>query len=512
MEKIKNRWHYLHISNDVVTGNLIAFFLGGLLAEKLFMHRLGDMSHDMLIWLAYVDDFYGLVSIFVVTIVTMWYEMPVRKCLKRFHRGEACDKDLLAVARQRVLNEPFIIVGVDILAWTIGFLVFWIAGSPNVPGLWLASGMITAVLVFFWMEHVSQRHLVPLFFPKGDLSTVKGGKSIGLKFRFSILIIAVSVVPLTYIHLTISQLIKMYERGRMDQALLIQQMEKAIAVESALFLVVAVGLSWLVLRTLQLPVAEIVQVMGYVKKGDFSRRATVYANDEIGFAAETLNTMTKGLKERELIKDTFGRYVDTRIRDEILQGKIPLDGELKQATILFADLRNFTPLVAVTPPKTMIYILNAYFNEMEKAIVNNGGLILQFIGDEVEAVFGAPVYEPDHELSAVRTALDMRRRLALMNKKLVSEGLSPIAHGIGIHTGDVLAANIGSEARSAYSLIGDTVNMASRIQGLTKEMGTDILVSACIQKKVDNQYHFHAMPPIKVKGKDSPIQVFSLDS
>ncbi|MBU0970897.1 MAG: adenylate/guanylate cyclase domain-containing protein, partial [Proteobacteria bacterium] len=219
---------------------------------------------------------------------------------------------------------------------------------------------------------------------------------------------------------------------------------------------------------------------------------------------------SQGLRERELIKDVFGKYVDSKIRDEILSGRVHLDGELKQATILFADLRNFTPLVAITPPKELIYVLNAYFQEMAEAIKENHGLILQFIGDEVEAVFGAPIYQAGHELCAVKAALAMRHRLVRLNYRLAKEGIAPIAHGVGIHTGPVLAANIGTQDRSAYSLIGDTVNLASRIQDLTKELHTDILVSEAVQCLLVEEYEFCPMPEIRVKGKADPIRVFSV--
>ncbi len=155
-------------------------------------------------------------------------------------------------------------------------------------------------------------------------------------------------------------------------------------------------------------------------------------------------------------------------------------------------------------------MLNSYLNEMADIIDQNGGLILQFIGDEVEAVFGAPVARQGHELAAVKTALEMRERLALINQEFEAKGIAPLSHGVGIHTGPVLAANIGSADRSAYSLIGDTVNMASRIQGLTKEFKTDILVSEQMNKILRNKFDFSPMPEVQVKGKDEPIQVYAL--
>lgn len=140
-----------------------------------------------------------------------------------------------------------------------------------------------------------------------------------------------------------------------------------------------------------------------------------------------------------------------------------------------------------------------------------GGLILQFIGDEVEAVFGAPVPTETHVNDAVRTALDMRRRLTLLNRRFEARGLPRVAHGVGIHTGPVLAATIGSASRSTYSLIGDTVNLASRIQDLTRDFNTDILVSQAAVLPLEDRYRFTAMPETRVKGKSEPVRVYALE-
>jgi len=275
--------------------------------------------------------------------------------------------------------------------------------------------------------------------------------------------------------------------------------------------VIAIFISIMVWHNLEKPVAEIIRVLRQVKKGDLEAKAVVYTRDEIGFAGETLNAMTGGLREREMIKDTFGRYVDSKIRDEILNGNIPLDGELKEATILFADLRNFTPLVEVTPPKELIHLLNDYLSAMSEVVKAHGGLVLQFIGDEIEAVFGAPIHDPDHVTAAVNAAIEMRKQLDKINKTHIEEGYASLSHGIGIHTGQVLAANIGSSNRRAYSLIGDTVNTASRIQDLNKEFGTNILVSEKVAKHLGKKFVLHALPEVTIKGKTKPIKVFSVE-
>ncbi|MDZ7696084.1 MAG: adenylate/guanylate cyclase domain-containing protein [Deltaproteobacteria bacterium] len=210
------------------------------------------------------------------------------------------------------------------------------------------------------------------------------------------------------------------------------------------------------------------------------------------------------------VKNTFGRYVSREVRDEILSGRIPLDGEMKEVTVLFADLRDFTPMVASTPPKDVVNIINRYFEEMAEAIRQHKGLVLQYIGDEIEAVFGAPVPAPDHRRLAVRAAISMRSRLRVVNQRLVQAGYKPLRHGIGIHTGAVLAGNIGARDRVAYSLVGDTVNLASRIQGLNKQFGTDILISAETKAGMDESIPVQELPPTAVKGKTVKVVIFEV--
>ncbi len=212
------------------------------------------------------------------------------------------------------------------------------------------------------------------------------------------------------------------------------------------------------------------------------------------------------------VKETFGRYISREVRDEILSGRIPLDGELKEVTVLFADLRDFTPMAEATPPKEVVKIINGYFEEMAGAIRMHGGLVLQYIGDEIFAVFGAPVPVKDHARLAVRAALEMRRRLGLVNQRLAQQGYAPLRNGIGIHTGEVLAANIGGGDRLSYSLVGDTVNLASRLQGLNKKFGTKIIISEETLARIGEEVQVKQLPTTPIKGKSKTVHIFAVAS
>jgi adenylate cyclase len=213
-------------------------------------------------------------------------------------------------------------------------------------------------------------------------------------------------------------------------------------------------------------------------------------------------------EQKRILKETFGKYVAHEVRDEVLAGRIPLDGELKDVTVLFADLRNFTPLTEYTPPKEMVKILNNYFTEMTPAIHRHRGSILRYVGDEIYTVFSAPLPLKDHPRHAVEAALDMRRLLGVVNMKLARQGYGPLSHGVGIHSGPVVAANIGSPDRLAYDLVGDTVNLASRIQELTKQFRTDILISATTRGRLKGDIPVEKLPAITVKGKREPVEVY----
>ena len=239
-------------------------------------------------------------------------------------------------------------------------------------------------------------------------------------------------------------------------------------------------------------------------------RAKVLSNDELGDVAEGLNLMINSMHENQSIKESFGKYVSTEIRDEIIAGNTFLEGEMKRATLLFSDLRNFTNLVEKNHPRHVVTIMNQYFNEMDIAIKANRGLILQYVGDEIEAVFGAPVGFEDHPDMAVKAALEMRQRLEELNVKFEKQGFQPLAHGIGIHSGAVLAGNIGSQERMSYSLVGDTVNSASRIEGLTKEYGCDIIISQTTFNLLTEPYNTRPLDQVKVKGKENEIIIHQL--
>jgi adenylate cyclase len=189
---------------------------------------------------------------------------------------------------------------------------------------------------------------------------------------------------------------------------------------------------------------------------------------------------------------------------------VALGGELLPVTILFTDIRSFTTISEKMDAQSLVALLNQYFSEMVGVIMQHDGVVDKYIGDAIMAVFGAPVPRPDDALNAVRAAVRMRVALGHLNDRLRERGIAPIRTGIGIHTGDVVAGNIGSEQRMEYTVIGDAVNVASRLEGSTKDLGVDVLISDATYELVQGHIRARKIRQITVKGRNEPIMTYEV--
>ena len=313
---------------------------------------------------------------------------------------------------------------------------------------------------------------------------------------------------ITYQGLTIGKAYLIISQKNILQS--IRNAKAYILIITLIIIVIGIFLSVILGIYFSRPIKKLQENAKALGTGDFDQRVQIRRNDEIGDLGSAFNEMAEGLSEREKIRETFGKYVSPEIRDEILSGRIPFDGERRMATLLFSDLRDFTPYVEEHSPEEVIKGLRSYFTAMQNAIDSNDGLVLQYVGDEIETVFGVPLWHEDHAQRAIRAALEMRTSLEELNQIRIAEGLTPFRHGIGIHTGEVLAGNTGSEDRLSYTLIGQTVNLTSRIEGLTKEFKCDILASEEVVKQLAGSFNLKKEPPQMVKGYSKPIIIYQV--
>lgn len=352
------------------------------------------------------------------------------------------------------------------------------------------------------VEHINMKYELPI-----NLKHIeKRGNAIIGSFADNKKTLLLFRHPVTYQNFKVGDVLLVLSQHKIDNA--IRTSTYFIGVVTVIVLLIGLMTSVFFSFYLSRPIASLKESAQIIGDGDFSHRVNIKRYDELGDLGMAFNQMAYGLGEREMIRETFGKYVTPEIRDQILSGNIPLNGERREATLLFSDLRDFTPYVERNEPEVVIRGMRSYFTAMQKAIKKNGGLVLQYIGDEIMAVFGVPISVDDHAKRAVDAALDMRSALDELNIIRKEEGCEPFRHGVGIYTGNVLAGNTGSDDRLSYTLIGDTVNLASRIQSMTKIVGCDILVHEGAMQGVEHHFKIKKENPCHVKGYSKSITVY----
>ncbi len=229
----------------------------------------------------------------------------------------------------------------------------------------------------------------------------------------------------------------------------------------------------------------------------------------LAFFARVAFEAIRNYREKQQMRAAFAGYVSPQVLKEILSGKIKpgLGGERVHAAVMFSDIRGFTMRSESMTPERTIDLLNRYFSQMTEAIQQNGGMVDKFIGDGIMASFGAPHALPNASRCALEAAQEMLVRLQRLNLQLAEQGLEPIVIGIGIHAGDVLAGNVGSVSRHEYTLIGDVVNIAARLEGVTKTLGYPVICSATVAAAVGGAGNLHDLGEQMIKGH-SKIHVF----
>ena len=294
----------------------------------------------------------------------------------------------------------------------------------------------------------------------------------------------------------------------------LRQRSRDLLVHSAALLVpvlfVGLAIALFLARRIGDGVRAISGAAAEVKDGKYVMVPEPAQRDELGLLALDFNAMVKGLIERDRLRETFGRYVTRQVADHLLAGKVELGGELIPVTVLFSDIRSFTTISERMPPRELLDFLNVYFSAMVESVMKHDGVVDKFIGDAIMAVFGAPVPRPGDALNAVKAALEMRARLAKMNEGFRARGLPEIRAGIGLHTGEVVAGNMGHVERMEYTVIGDAVNLASRLEGMTKELACDVLLSEDLYKEVAGSVDAEPLKRVHVKGREQEVMVYRL--
>ncbi len=304
------------------------------------------------------------------------------------------------------------------------------------------------------------------------------------------------------------------QRPLSDELAAANVLEKSIVLISLGALVAAAVVALWISRDVSRPVLALAEHTRLIARGDYTSRLDLGRADELGQLADSFNAMSAGLAERDRVRDLLDKNVSPEVAAQLMRDGAALGGQEREVTVLFADLRGFTTLSEKLTPPELLALLNRYLDRMSAEIERQGGVIDKFIGDAIMALFGAPVDQDDAADRALTAALAMERALAALNAELAAEGRPPLAFGVGINTARVVAGNIGSQRRLNYSVIGDGVNVASRLQALTRtpEYRTGIIVSAATLQAARRSYHARPLGEVTVKGRVEIVRIFALDT
>ena len=370
----------------------------------------------------------------------------------------------------------------------------------------LFSGMTAWTLSYLAIEILNRTVLLPKVFPEGHIS--RNGFSFRPSFKHLMFFcfMVSSVFPVVI-------LLSSYISVQINNGL---TLHSGVIIVSVLLLVIAfiitLGLSRLILN----PLKKLTLSSKNIQNGDYKTKVGIVTSDELGDLADSFNDMATSLAEKEFMRDTFGKVVDPEVRDYLMSGAgkarlgEALGGETREVTVLFCDIRSFTAMSEKMAAADVVSLLNRYFTALGKCITNHHGIINKYIGDAIMAIFGAPVSSENSAKDAFEAALDMRKALQSVNEDFYKEGLPQLRFGIGIHTGPVFAGTIGAENRMEYTVIGDTVNTASRLESLCKTYTTDLLLSEAAVEKLGNGGKLTFVADAQIRGKTEPMKIYTI--
>jgi adenylate cyclase len=403
--------------------------------------------------------------------------------------------------RKRILRLPLRIFWVQLALWLGAAAAFggYTATLQVERGLWVGvtvalTGATTASLAYLLVERLA-RPLATRAMVGAEGKPVGRGRGVA---RRSVLAWAMgSGIP-------IAGLLMLGIRSLAPSDVTLHGLALATVVLTGTALLVGWRSVGLAARATADPIKGVARAMARVHKGEYSTRVPVYDGTEIGRLQVGFNEMVAGLEEREQIRAAFGRYVDPDIAEHILSEGTSLAGEEIELSMLFLDIRNFTGFAEQTPAPKVVGTINRLFERAVPAIRDNGGHVDKFVGDGLLAVFGAPRRLENHAAAAVSAALDIADAVE-------DEFAGSLSVGIGVNTGTVVAGNVGGAGRFEFSVIGDPVNVAARIESATRQTGDTVLISGRTRELIgEMSVELVERPAIELKGKTGAVALYGV--
>jgi adenylate cyclase len=288
---------------------------------------------------------------------------------------------------------------------------------------------------------------------------------------------------------------------------------QAIIAATVLIIVLGIGMAFALGRRITQPIDRLVNASRAIGQGDYSFRFRERRKDELGLLMEAFNEMAQGMLEKTQVKSALSRYVSAGVAREILSNldDVSLSGKRVEGSVLFADIKGFTQIAENMRPEELVAILNRYFTLITCACEINHGMVDKYMGDGVMLVFGAPEPDSDHAYHAISCALLIQKLVAHENALREEQGKFPVQFRIGVNTGSMLAGNMGSRERMEYTVVGDTVNLASRLCGITN--GNEIVISREMYLRDDVRERVIAgeYQSIQLRGISHPVSTYRVE-
>jgi adenylate cyclase len=450
-------------------------------------------------------------------LMTVWYRAVFR--MKAGYDlavlGATEESRELVRARKRAINLPWHAGAICGIGWLIciPFFITVLRTSPepidtdfkiHLPVSILISGMISITHGFFLVELLAQEFLFPVLFRDAKPSQTPGTLILSLRLRGLLWALSVGACPI--LSLVLLGMIPDADRARW--------FAPAVGGLGVLFGILS---AWMLGRLVARPIEALHHAAHRMAHGDLQVRVDLLRADEFGPLIDSFNHMVAEMREKQIIRETFGAHVGQEVAREILARDPGLGGVVQEITVMFCDIRNFTARSAISKPDEMVALLNRFFEgvvalvEEDQAGGERGahGVVNQILGDGFMALFGVGRRDDNHAQTAVRVAVRMLEHMKGFNAAIEAEGRDPIKIGIGINTGPALVGSIGSPQRMQYTAIGDTTNLAARVEGLTKTVGEPLLFTRATRDQLPEDWRIKPSGEYEVKGQPKPVEVFT---
>jgi adenylate cyclase len=420
----------------------------------------------------------------------------------------------LTQARRRLIHLPWFATAICSVAWFLCIPIFLGAllqiQHPLDPRLlwhlpisFCVSGFIAITHTFFLVELASHWGLFPVFFRDARADLTPNIFTLSLRGRGIMWAISASICPIA------SLLLLMFApRSPVMSAEWLAVFVGVVGIAFGIF--TALMLSWLIAK----PIDQMRAAADAVSRGNLNVDVGLVGAaraDEFGRLLSEFDQMVRQLREKEKLRQTFGLHVGKRAAEQILAHDPGLSGVEQEITVMFVDMRSWTARASVSAPADIVEVMNDFFRVTVRVVEEeHRGMVNKYLGDGFMAIFGAGESDSDHAQDAVAAGREILNAVNRLNDELAAKGHAPIRIGIGIHCGPAIVGSIGTPQRLEFTAIGNTVNIASRIEGLTKAVGRSLLVTAAVRDRSGDSFSFEELPPQEVRGIEARMAIFAV--